>query len=219
MNNRQRIVNLGLPKSGTTTLAHALRRAGLRIADYRIRRRQTPDTALHGAYVGERLYHGYFTTGDPLHGLDLFDGFSEISTLSEGHSLWPQMDWGVIDAIRLHHPNTHFIATWRMPEALSNSILNWSDLGTKRLPHGQIPGLPKGYGANPAQRVQWICAHYAHLERLFRDDPRFLLLDVGAADACARLSAFLGRDLPWWGKANRNPQPAPTDHPEPQEVC
>lgn len=204
MSERFRLINLGLPKSGTTTLAHALRVSGLRIADYRIRKRQTPDTALHDKFVGELLYRGYFETGDPLHGLDLFDGFSEISTLREGFSLWPQMDWGLIEAIRNHHPGARFIATWRPPEALSNSMLRWSNLGSERLPEGHIPGLPQGFGQAASHRVQWICAHYAHLEQMFRDDPRFLLLDVQDAEARDRLARFTGRDIPWWGKANRN---------------
>jgi hypothetical protein len=210
MTDRQRIINLGLPKSGTTTLAHALRISGLRIADYRIRKRQTPDSALHNAFVGELMYQGYFTTGDPLHGLDRFDGFSEISALREGVSYWPQMDFGVIQAIRTHHPGARFLATWRPPEALSNSMLRWSNLGTERLPDGHVPGLPAGFGDTPAQRVQWICAHYAHLERLFANDPGFLMLDVGAPDAAQTLGTFVGREISWWGKANRNPDRLPS---------
>ncbi len=202
-----RIVNLGLPKSGTTTLAHALRISGLRIADYRIRQRQTPDVTLHDAFVGDRMYRSYFASGDPLDGLDLFDGFSEVSTLREGHSLWPQTDWGLISAIRQHHPGTRFLATWRPPEVISDSMLRWSNLGTERLPDGQVPGLPAGYGASPAHRIRWVGAHYAFLEKLFEGDDRFLRLDIKAPDAPQTLGAFLGRDIPWWGKANRNPVP------------
>ena len=43
------VVNLGLPKSGTTTLAKALRMSGLRVADHRMRGRNTDDPALKGA--------------------------------------------------------------------------------------------------------------------------------------------------------------------------
>lgn len=207
MSDRMRVINLGLPKSGTTTLAHAMRVSGLKIADYRIRRRQTQDPALRNAFVGELMYRGYFETGDPLHGLGFFDGFSEVSTLREGHSLWPQMDWALIEAIRTHHPGARFLASWRPPEALSNSIMRWSNLGSERLPDGHIPGLPQGYGATPAQRVQWICGHYAHLERIFQNDERFMILDVQAPDAQTRLGEFLNREIPWWGKANRNRKP------------
>ncbi|MCD1626347.1 sulfotransferase family protein [Seohaeicola saemankumensis] len=201
---RLRVVNLGLPKTGTTTLAHALRLTGMSVADYRIRRRQTKDTGLHGAFLAERFYNGYFHTGDPLEGLEAFDAFSEISSLREGHCLWPQTDWGLISAIRAHHPGTVFLASWRDPQALSDSMLRWSDLGTERLPRNNVPGLPAGYGATTAERVRWITAHYDHLRALFRDDPAFLLYDIADPAAPAQIGAHIGRKLTWWGRANKN---------------
>ena len=201
---RLRIVNLGLPKTGTTTLAHALRLTGLRVADYRIRNRQTDDPALRGAFVGQCLYQGYFHTGDPLARLDRFDAFSEISCLRAGQSLWPQMDYGLIAALRAHHPGLRFLASWRDPRALSDSMLRWSDLGSARLPGSDVPGLPAGFGATTAERVRWIEGHYAHLSALFRDDPAFLLYDLDDPAAPARIGAHIGRPLPWWGRANAN---------------
>ncbi|MDX5401583.1 MAG: sulfotransferase family protein [Rhodobacterales bacterium] len=208
---RLRIVNLGLPKTGTTTLAHALRLSGLKVADYRIRRRQTDDPGLHGAFVGQRLYEGYFNSGDPLDGLDRFDAFSEVSCLREKQSLWPQMDWGLISAIRAHHPGVRFLASWREARALSDSMLRWSNLGTERLPGSDVPGLPRGFGATTAERVRWIEGHYAHLKALFRDDPALLVYDVADPDAPARISAHIGRPVTWWGRANRNPDVATAD--------
>ena len=202
---RLRVINLGLPKTGTTTLAHALRLTGMTVADYRIRRRQTKDTTLHGAFVAQRLYDGYFHAGDPLTGMDAFDAFTEISTLREGHCLWPQTDWGLISAIRAHHPGTLFLASWRDPQALSDSMLRWSDLGTERLPRNNVPGLPVGYGATTAERVRWITAHYDHLDALFRDDPAFLRYDIADPTAPQRIGAHIGRHLRWWGRANKNP--------------
>lgn len=201
---RLRIVNLGLPKTGTTTLAHALRLTGLKVADYRIRRRQTKDTTLHGSFLGQCLYDGYFNTGDPLHGLSDFDAFSEINCLREGQSLWPQMDWGLISAIRAHHPGVRFLASWRDPLALSDSMLRWSNFGTERLPGSDVPGLPRGFGGTTAERMRWIEGHYDHLRVLFRDDPALLIYDVADPDTPARISAHIGRAVTWWGRANAN---------------
>lgn len=201
---RLRIVNLGLPKTGTTTLAHALRLTGLKVADYRVRRRQTGDTGLHGAFVGQSLYDSYFNTGDPLAALADFDAFSEISCLREGQSLWPQTDWGLIAAIRAHHPGVRFLASWRDPRALSDSMLRWSNLGTERLPGSDVPGLPRGFGATSAERIRWIEGHYAHLRALFCDDPTLLVYDVADPETPSRISAHIGRKVTWWGRANRN---------------
>lgn len=199
-----RVVNLGLPKTGTTTLARALRRAGMRVADHRIRAKQTPRSELHGVYVADLLYRGYFETGDPAAHLAEFDAISEMSVLREGRSLWPQMDFALIDAIRRHHPQVKFLASSRDPFALSQSMLAWSDLGTARLPGANIPGLPEGYGETSAERMRWIEGHYATLARLFGDDEDFLMYDV--ADTAARdlISGFLETPVRWWGKTNVN---------------
>ena len=113
---RLRVINLGLPKSGTTTLARALRKAGLHVADHRIKPMQTDNAALHGRFVGEMMYDGYFLRGDPLEGLDDFDGFAEINALRGERSIWPQFDFGLIEAIRAHHPGARFT---RLQEVLN----------------------------------------------------------------------------------------------------
>ncbi|WP_375690343.1 sulfotransferase [Pseudooceanicola sp. LIPI14-2-Ac024] len=204
---RLRVINLGLPKSGTTTLGVALRRAGLSVADHRIRPRKTDDPALRGAFVGDLLYRGYFETGDPLALLDGFDAVAECSFLTPGRSAWPQMDFGLIAAIRAHHPGARFVATRRDPGALAASMEKWTNM-RQRLDQGQIPGLPRGYGAEAAARERWIAGHYAHLGHLYGGDDAVLMLDVEAGDAPRRLSGFLGIDIPWWGRANANPEGA-----------
>ncbi|TNF23073.1 MAG: sulfotransferase family protein [Rhodobacteraceae bacterium] len=202
---RLRVVNLGLPKSGTTTLARALRKAGLHVADHRIRPMQTDRAELHGRFVGEMMYDGYFLRGDPLDGLEDFDGFAEINALRPPRSIWPQFDFGLIAAIRGCHPGIRFLASWRAPEAMSDSMLRWSNLGTERLPAADIPGLPAGYGVTTRERVTWIAGHYHALARFFDGAPDFLQYDVTDPEAPERIGAFLGRPLPWWGQSNVNP--------------
>ncbi len=202
---RLRIINLGLPKSGTTTLGTALTHAGLKVADHKIRPNQTDNPDLQRKYVGDILYRGFFHSGDPLAELDEFDAIAECSYLTPGRSAWPQMDFGLIEAIRANHPGVKFVATQRRAKSLSRSMLGWTNMNT-RLERADIPGLPHGYGNTTMERVTWIKAHYAHIRRIFRGRPdEFLLLDVAGEDAQTKLSAFLGIDLPWWGRANTNP--------------
>ncbi len=199
---RLRVINLGLPKSGTTTLARALRRAGLHVADHRIRPEQSDDPALHGRFVGELMYDGYFLRGDPLQGLDPFDGFAEINALRPPRSIWPQFDFGLLAALRACHPGVRFLATWRPPEAISDSMLRWSNLGTERIPSADIPGLPAGYGVTTRERETWIAGHYAALDGFFAGAGDYLRIDVSHPEAPKRLGTFLGREMPWWGKSN-----------------
>lgn len=199
-----KVINLGLPKSGTTTLGEALRRAGLHVADWRIRAGQSPNDILRRQFVGRLMYDGYFQTGDPLALMPGFDAFTEIDIVRNGLNLWPQCDWGLLDAIRHHHPGARFILTHRDPVALSDSMGRWSNLGRTRLPQNAIPGLPQGYGATDAERIRWIEGHYAFCRRVFAGDPGFLEYDILDPDAPTKIGAFLGVDLPWWGKANEN---------------
>lgn len=208
-----RVVNLGLPKTGTTTLARALRKAGFRVADQRIRPKQISDKELHNQYVADLLYRGYFETGDPGAFLAPFTALTEISLLTPSHPLCPQMDFGLIEALRQHHEGIKFLASSRDVFDLSQSMLAWSNMGTARLPAAQIPGLPQGYGSTTKQREMWISAHYAHLRVLFAGRTDFLEYDVADPDAPEKIGRFLGCDLPWWGRANQRPKNLRVDAP------
>lgn len=198
-----RIVNLGLPKSGTSTLARALRRGCLSCADHQFDLRGKED-AMTNAYVGEMMYRGLFDSGDPAQYFSGYDSISEMSVLRADISLWPQMDFAIIDALRRLHPDLKFVATRRDAFLMSQSILAWTNM-ENRLTETNIPGLPAGFGDTSKARIQWIEAHYAHLRQIFSDDPRFLELDVAHPNARKTLSEFLDIDLPWWGRRNSNP--------------
>ncbi|MCA0870305.1 hypothetical protein LCL97_05690 [Seohaeicola saemankumensis] len=200
--NRLRIFNLGLPKSGTTTLGKALTAAGLKVADWRFRKGQTTDPRLLYGFVGDKLYEGYYQTGDPLHLMPEFDAVTEASVASKGLSLWPQTDWALIDALRRHHPGIKFVLSHRDPADLARSMMGWSNLGRSRLPSQNVPGMPSGYGGNAEQLQRWISGHYTFCRHVFRDDPDFLEYDILDPDAPRRLSDFLGIELSWWGRAN-----------------
>lgn len=200
------VVNLGLPKTGTTTLARALRRAGLHVADHRIRPKQTKNRSIHNKLVAELLYKGYFEAGNPAAMLYGFDAISEMSTLSEGKSLWPQMDFALIEALRETNPGVKFLASGRNSWDVSQSMLAWSNLGSVRLPESIVPGLPEGYGHTSKERIQWIDGHYAALRKFFGNDDEFLEYDVSAPDVTDLLSGFLGHPVTWWGRANANPE-------------
>lgn len=200
------VVNLGLPKSGTTTLARALRMAGLSVADHRIRGRNTKDQALKGEFVAELLYRGYFETGDPTSLLPGVTAISEMSMLRGEKSLWPQTDFALISALRKHQPKVKFLASRRDGFDMSQSMLGWANLGTTRLPAGAIPGLPAGFGETSKERMQWIEGHYATLRHQFRDDDAFMEYDTADPTAAKKIAAFLSLDLPWWGHLNANPE-------------
>lgn len=196
---RLRIVNLGLPKSGTTTLARALVAAGFTVADWKLRKSNQK------GFVGGLMYRGYFETGDPLQYLDAYDAMSEISVVRDKCNFWPQCDFALIQAIRTHHPGAKFLLSMRDAQAQADSMMRWSDMGTRRLPMATIPGLPEGYGRDIAELSHWIDGHYAFCHKIFEGADDFLAYRIGDADAPTQIGEFLGCALPWWGVANANP--------------
>ncbi|MDA5093899.1 sulfotransferase family protein [Aliiroseovarius sp. KMU-50] len=199
-----KVINLGLPKSGTTSLGAALKHAGFKVADWRIRRGQSRENRLARAFVGKQMYLGYFRNGNPLSLIDEFNAFTEIDVVRDGLNFWPQCDWGLLTAIRKHNPGARFLLTYRDPAKLSDSMVRWSNLGSKRLPQNAIPGLPKGFGKTDAERIRWIEGHFAFCRQVFSGSDDFLEYDIEDHTAQDRLSEFLGVDLPWWGVANAN---------------
>ncbi|MFD1343482.1 sulfotransferase [Litorisediminicola beolgyonensis] len=202
---RLRVINLGLPKSGTTTFARALKRAGLAVADWKIQPGQSSDAGLQDRFLGELLYDGYFKHGDPLALLPEFDAFAEISTASKSFSLWPQLDFPLIQCIRDRHPGAKFVLSHRPAEEIVDSMMRWSNLGSRRLPKYSIPGLPAGYGKTTSELERWVTGHYLFTRHAFADSADFLEYDIADPDAPRQLEAFLGISIPWWGKANANP--------------
>lgn len=198
------VLNVGLPKSGTTTLSRALRRSGLKVADWRIRPHQTENAAHHNQLVGELVYKGYFETGDPLAAFGAFDAITEMSAIVPGHNFWPQTDWGLLSTIMERHPSARFLLSARDPGKTADSMMRWNSLGKRRLPRQYVPGLPSGYGQTTEQIQRWIEGHYAFVRRVFAGTDRLLEFDIADPDAAAKIGAFLGRDLPWWGRANTN---------------
>lgn len=216
MNMDMKVINLGLPKTGTTTLTRALRRAGLRTVDWRVRRKQTQDPDLVRKHIGVILYRDYFDHGDPLRRLKSFDAFNELSHAGLRHSVWPQTDWGLLDAIQTHYPKAKFTLNMRDPAETANSIMRWTNLGTLRLPKGNVPGLPSGFGVSEAELARWVEGHYRFCERVFHGADNFLAFDITDEKAPDKIGAFLGRELPWWGVANAGkPEPEGDAAPKP----
>lgn len=197
-----RIINLGLPKTGTTTLTDALRRAGLKVADWRIRKGQSCLPDITGEHVGRIIYADYFASGDPLARLQEFDAINEMSAVRHDRSLWPQTDWGLLSAIQQHHPDIKFLLSHRDPAKTANSMMRWNNLGRRRLPQADVPGLPRGFGRSEAELAKWVEGHFTFCRRVFAGCANFLEFDIEDPGARDKIAAYLGIDLPWWGQSN-----------------
>jgi hypothetical protein len=188
-----RAVVIGFPKSGTSTIQRALVSAGLRSVHWKLGER----------HVGPLVYEGLLRRGDPLAMFPGVDALTQMDVCLPGKGLnhWPNLDFNVLLAIRRLHPGCLLVLNRRDPQAIARSMVGWNEMN-RRLARLDVPGLPAGFGASAEDLVAWIENHYRAAAMAFAGDPRFLDLDIAAAEAPARLGAALGVEIRWWGVAN-----------------
>ena len=199
-----KLFGCGLPRSGTSTLIYALRRAGLNAAHGR---------ACTGAEpLGVALLRAFLERRDPLYyvprGVEaLADPYVTRATDWELASCWPTISPGFLESFRAHHPDAWVVLTYREPASWLDSVRRWKDLRV-RLIKADLPFLPRNSGADDATVIEWVESYYERVRKAFAADPKFLEIDiVGQSDAaCTALGDALGISLPWWGVRNAGPR-------------
>lgn len=186
-----KLMVIGFPKSGTTSITEALRASGLKAAHWRL-----PS----GKYVGQAIYGAVASGRDPFFHLKKFDAVTQADVClpEEKLNLWPNLDFAVLRAIRRAHPECLFVLNYRNPDAICDSIAKWADLGW-RLRVSNIPGLPKGLGGKREHLMNWITNHYDACRTYFANDEKFLELDIESPDAPEKLGQALGMKIVGWG--------------------
>ena len=185
-----RLMVIGFPKSGTTSLTEALTASGLRAVHWRIPNKE---------FVGAQIYRAIYRGLDPFALLQDYDAITQADVCLPAHriNLWPNLDFAVLSAIRRAHPSCLLLLNYRRPEAIADSISRWEDL-QQRLTVSDIPGLPRGAGSKRAELITWIENHFAACRRFFADDPHFLEIDIESPDAPKRLGEALGIKIVGW---------------------
>ncbi len=192
------IIVIGFPKSGTTTLQKAFENSGMRSVHWRWNKKS----------VGKLIYDGWYDEGDPFFHFDGIDAITQMDYCKirlfglVHHSYWPNLDIALLLAIRKMYPECKFILNYRPPAKTANSISRWSNF-QKRLIRTDCIGLPKNRG-NLEEVERWIVTHIDAVRQVFRDDSNFLDLDITSETAGEELESFLGREIGWWGVANKN---------------
>lgn len=186
-----KLMVIGFPKSGTTSITAALKASGFRPAHWH-------DS--NGRFVGALIYKAVFEGRDPFHYLDGFDAVTQADVCLPKKKInyWPNLDFAVLRAIRRAHPECLFVLNYRRPQAIAESIGKWVNLQT-RIKDCDIPGLPSGIGGTSEQLVIWIENHFDACRSLFANDPQFLEIDIESQDAPEILGKALGVEISGWG--------------------
>lgn len=191
-----KLMLIGFPKSGTTTISKALEAGGLRAAHWLTHRQK---------FVGMAIYEGYFRHGAPFHLLAGYDAVTQADVClpSVGVNYWPNLDLPLLREVRRLHPECALVLNYRDPERTAESMMGWADF-SQRLTACDVPGLPRGFGSNRDELVRWIEAHHAACREAFAGDPKFVEIDIEDPDAPAALARAAGCEIGPWGRANRN---------------
>lgn len=202
-----KLLNLGLPKSGTTSLQKALSESGVRTVHWAINRKnRRPHLGRLESFVGYRMYRDHLKGLDPLQDLAEFDVITQPDMISDQYSFWPQMDHALLRSVRRHHPECTFLLLTRTPEKVARSISNWLDL-QERMAKVGLPGLPAPMAREPEALLRWVTNHYDNVRDWFADDPNFVEIDIETPDVREQFEKLLGIEFSWWGRANKNKSP------------
>lgn len=195
---KPKIIIVGFPKSGTSTLQKAFAKSGITSAHWK-----------HGGkVVGKMVYDGWFDEGDPFFHFDGVDAITQMDFCNSPNpgdtlqSYWPNLDISLLIAIREMYPNCKFILNYRSPDATVSSMSRWHNL-QQRITQSDCTGLPKGRGSLE-EIERWVTTHINAIRHVFQNDENFLDLDIASSDARTKLEAFLDQNLSWWGVANKN---------------
>ena len=194
-----KLMVIGFPKSGTTSITTALEASGLKAVHWRM-----PS----GQFVGSLIYKAVHEGLDPFEYLKAFDAVTQADVCLPAHkmSLWPNLDFAVLSAVRRAHPTCLFVLNTRRPEAVCDSIARWPNM-QRRFEISNIPGLPRGFGGKHEHLMAWIENHYDACRRYFANDEHFIEIDIEGADAPDRLGKALGIPIQGWGDFKPDPPP------------
>jgi len=186
-----KLMVIGFPKSGTTSLTEALTASGFRSAHWRTH---------SGQFVGALIYEAIYRGLDPFALLKPYDSITQADVClpSLQLNLWPNLDFAVLSAIRRAHPNCLFLLNYRRPDAIADGIMKWDDL-QQRIAASDVPGLPRGVGGKRNHLITWVENHFDACRRLLAGDARFAEIDIESADAPLRLGEALEIEVQGWG--------------------
>lgn len=185
-----KLMVIGFPKSGTTSLTKALDASGVRAVHWRTH---------SGKFVGFEIYSAIYRGLEPFALLQDYDAVTQADVCLPSHhiNLWPNLDFAVLSAIRRAHPTCLMLLNYRRPAAIADSIMKWDDL-QQRIAVSEIPGLPRGLGRKREHLVTWVENHFDACRRFFAGDEYFLEVDIESPDAPARIGQALGIELVGW---------------------
>jgi len=178
------IVVLGLPKTGTYTIHHALSCAGIISAHGRVTGCVTLAMALQSAYLEKKRAFEHI----PNH----IEAIADPYLTSERGSMWPLLNPNLLRTMK----GNRFILNRRDVNDWVASVNRWKDLRERMI-------ASKLATKDNQSLIDLHTKHYQQCSDILKGE-YILDIDITDPEAKQKLSDFLGVKLPWWGKKNVN---------------
>jgi hypothetical protein len=192
------ILNMGMPKAGTSTLWAFFECAGLK----------TNHDHKCGVAMRRAAYNGIGPLRAPRScGKKGAEAILQMDRIKPPtNCFFPQIQ--LLDEIHQEHPNATFILNFRPVDDWINSARMWSGM-TARFSLCDLPGLPTGVGGKNQELRNWYCGHVRHIREFVALYPSHALIELDLYDTerSARVMAKLFEtNETCWGHANKGTQ-------------
>ena len=192
----EHVVQIGLGKSGTTTVAAFFASLGYNTTCYDAR--QIAEALDAGEPPMARTRRACAGSGGGFFVKELAAVYHERDNF--------QFQLTHLSPIRREMgPRTLFVHCERNRTAWVRSAVAWGDL-RQRLAVRDVEGLPPGRGRTEEELARWYAGTNAYLQFAFRWRPNYVRVNVDDRDSLAALAALCGADGYNFTALNRNPR-------------
>lgn len=155
------IINIGMPKTGTSSLSTFLNQQGFRCAQWQVGDTKIGNEMELSIRSGRQLFGDYLSDFNCITQLDCCDWVSQAENLSK--CIWPQHD--LLSELVSRYPAAKYVYTTRNTTTWFDSVSRWGDF-LDRIRFSNTPGLQ--YGASDADIKKWYEAKQETAQRFFQ---------------------------------------------------
>eukprot|EP00581_Thalassiosira_minuscula_P020191 CAMPEP_0183720338 /NCGR_PEP_ID=MMETSP0737-20130205/12976_1 /TAXON_ID=385413 /ORGANISM="Thalassiosira miniscula, Strain CCMP1093" /LENGTH=306 /DNA_ID=CAMNT_0025950185 /DNA_START=271 /DNA_END=1191 /DNA_ORIENTATION=+ len=199
---RPPFINLGFPKTGTTSLHSFFACAGYRSMHYRC----GPSVAC-AECIRSSVEEG--KGNKPLANCGKAEAYSQLDNGSHGN--FPQVQY--LEQIVESYPNATFLLTFRNVSNWYHSLTHWPPINTEGQLHMSdglmianiLPEFPSGVGNNEEEFSAWFCTHVERVREVISRLNRTLVeIDIDNPNVAEYVTDVFDIHTSCWGHTNIN---------------
>ena len=195
---------LGMPKSGTSSIAAYFECGGKKVSHFLCDEREHVNWKVQRR-CGDCIYANVNEGVNPLQGCGNYDVWAQMDRDGDkgGLCYFPQIE--NLEELHQYYPDATFILNLRPVAKWVSSVQRWGTLH-ERLINCDVTGFPRGTGQSSKELITWYKGHVSNVRRFLSDHHSHGLVTVQVEDNDAGqvLEEAFGISHTCWGKHNVN---------------